>query len=171
MLRVRRLPSLRRSTRSMCSEHVIRGHWELPYRQIPWALPFQISQAEAEQAFRSWLSQDLHWLAELSIFSVRPVHVPYYLFEGQLKVSFTGVVGYSDGEFALRDIECPPVHLGADAARTMAVYAGFDFRRKYVRKALPGDLTDELLNSAVTFPQITGCASAPHARTHPNHRT
>ena len=146
----RRLP-LPRHVRNFCADHCFKGEWELPYRQIPWALPFQISEAEATEAFRSWLSTDLHRLAELSIFAVRPVHVPYYVFSGQLKVTFDGVVGYDDGEFALRDIQCPPAHLGADAGRTTAVYAGFDYRRRYVRTALSGDLSDELLGSSVPF--------------------
>ena len=163
----RRLP-LRRGLCTDC----FKGQWELPYRQIPWALPFQISQAEATVAFRSWLSTDLHRLAELSIFAVRPVYVPYYVFDGQLKVTFDGVVRYGDGEFALRDIQCPPVHLGADAARTTAVYAGFDFRRKYVRTALPGDLSDELLGSSVPFTalpeQPEGLSVEVSAAAHPS---
>ena len=136
--------------RGLCTD-CFKGQWELPYRQIPWALPFQISKAEATEAFHSWLSTDLHRLAELSISAVRPVYVPYYVFDGQLKVTFDGVVGYGDREYALRGIKCPAVHLGADAGRTTGVYAGFDYRRKYIRTALPGDLTDELLSSSVPF--------------------
>ena len=136
--------------RGLCAD-CFKGQWELPYRQIPWALPFQISKAEATDAFHSWLSTDLHCLAELSVFAVRPVYVPYYVFVGQLKATFDGVVAYGEKEYALRGIKCPAVHLGADAGRTTGVYAGFDFRRKYVRTALPGDLTDELLSSSVPF--------------------
>ena len=142
-------PALRRNAaasmrscrwRGLCAD-CFKGQRELPYRQIPWALPFQISKAEATAAFHSWLSTDLHRLAELSVFAVRPVYVPYYVFVGQLKATFDGVVAYGDKEYALRGIKCPAVHLGADAGRTTGVYAGFDYRRKYVRTALPGDLT------------------------------
>jgi hypothetical protein len=38
----------------------------------------------------------------------------------------------------------------------MAVYAGFDFRRPYVRQALSGDLTEDLLRTAVPFNQLSG---------------
>ena len=111
--------------RGLCAD-CFKGQWELPYRQIPWALPFQISKAEATDAFHSWLSTDLHRLAELSVFAVRPVYVPYYVFVGQLKATFDGVVAYGETEYALRGIKCPAVHLGADAGRTTGVYAGFD---------------------------------------------
>ena len=143
------------------------GGWTLPYRQVPWALPFAVSKAEARGAFDKWNDQGQSGAPKLKVRVVRPIHVPFYVFDGQLEVTFTGVVGYDDGdeeearsvsprEYVHAGIRCPPTQLGADAGATTAVYAGFDFRRLYVRQALSRDLSDELLLTAVPFNELTG---------------
>ena len=83
---------------------------------------------------------------------------PYYIFTGELQVSFTGVVEYDriDCFYERKDIQCPTVKLDANSGKTSGVYAGFDFRRKYIRQTLPCDLSEELLESAVPYTELTG---------------
>jgi len=168
MLRCAR--TLQRTTR----RHLCDGFsacWGLPYRQIPWALPFAVGRGEAIAAFDAWSGQGQPGAPKLKVRAVRPMHVPYYIFEGSLDVTYTGVVNYEpdgssgsaaapSGEYAHAGIRCPPTQLGADTGPTTAVYAGFDFRRLYVRQALSADLSDALLRaSAVPFTELSG---TPH---------
>ncbi|KAL3922374.1 MAG: hypothetical protein SGPRY_004585, partial [Prymnesium sp.] len=146
--------------RGLCD--AFRASWTLPYRQVPWALPFTVTQAEARSAFERWSGAGSPGVPKLTVKNVRPIHVPYYVFEGQLDVTFKGVIGYNQREsgqemreYRCADIRCPSVHLGADTGPTTAVYAGFDFRRLYVRQALSPDLSDELLKDAVPFNELT----------------
>ena len=139
----------------------------MPYRQVPWALPFAVSKADARSAFDVWNGQGQPGAPKLKVRVMRPMHVPYYIFDGQLEVTFTGVIGFDDDaegegrsvsprEYVHTGIRCPPTHLGADAGATTAVYAGFEFRRLYVRQALSRDLSDELLQTAVPFNELSG---------------
>ena len=158
-----------RLSRSLCDDPFL-GRWTLPFRQIPWALPFAITQKEAKHAFQAWTSvasgQQVGHPAspKLSFRDVRPCHVPYYIFAGEQKITFTAVVGYdrsSDAsdtaakEFKCQGITCDSVQIGADNGPVAAVYAGFDFRRIYVRQALSADLSEDLLASAVPLPHVT----------------
>lgn len=159
-----RLASLRRRAptvtqrRHLCDGHFKKG-WELPFRQIPWALPFRVTREQAHQTFLDWEGVRSRRLGQLNVRVVRPMHVPYYIFVGDLEVSFTGVISYDDlpgVEYARPDIRCDPMRLDAGHGKTTAVYAGFDFRRKYVRQALPPDLSEELLEGAVPYTELTG---------------
>ena len=143
----------------------IGGTWQLPFRQIPWALPFKITQDDAIGAFTA-RAPAIPWRLR----AVRPLRVPFYVFEGSLEVRFTGVVGYDDGggadscgrveasEYSREEIACAPSELGADTAAVSAVYAGFDYRRLLVRQALCGGVSDTLLRSAVPLTECDeGC--------------
>lgn len=154
---------LRRPTASVTQRrHMCDGlkkGWELPFRQIPWALPFRVTREQAHQAFLDWEGVRNRMLGQLNVRVVRPMHVPYYVFVGDLEVNFTGVISYDDlpgVEYARPGISCEPLRLDAGHGRTTAVYAGFDFRRKYVRQALPPDLSEELLEAAVPYTELTG---------------
>ena len=46
------------------------------------------------------------------------------------------------------------MRLGPDEGAATAVYAGFHFRRRYVRETLSGDVSEALLESAVPFSQL-----------------
>ena len=81
--------------------------------------------------------------------------MPFYVFEGSLDVSFTGIVGYDENdEYAHENIHCPPVQLGANTGAVSAVYAGFSYRRLFLRQALAGGLTEELLQTAVASTRL-----------------
>lgn len=150
----------KRLQRGLCD--VFRGHWALPQQHIPWALPFAISKEEAHTAFTRWSASHSDAVSKTvprpKVTAIRPHWLPYYVFEGELEVGFTGVVGYektsSSAEFALQGLSCPRLRLGAASGPTMAVYAGFDFRRIFVRQALSGDLNDSLLQEAVPLTQL-----------------
>ena len=172
-----RLPACR----GLCD--CFRGQWSLPYQQIPWALPFAISRAEALDAFARWMSSGCAHTSH-SVTAVRPCWVPYYVFEGTLEVAYTGVAVYDDPadggsgggsggssssaaehapgrEVRLPGLRCPPVSMGASMGPTMAVYAGFGFRRVFVREAISGDLADGMLAAAVPLSQLQ-TATAGH---------
>ena len=148
----------RRGFRRFCSSEPFKGAWTLPFRQEPWALPFAVSQQAALDAFEHRRQPDG---PRLTLHALRPFQLPFYVFEGRLHVKFTGVVGYDDGgssdahgrvqasEFTRRNLKCPPLELGADTGSVMAVYAGFNFRRLFVRQALAGDISNALLQTAV----------------------
>ena len=139
--------------------------WALPYRQEPWALPFQVSQQTACSAFQRFHESNSRG-TRVTLQAVRPYMLPFYVFEGTLHVNFTGVVGYKAGdesdaygkwqasEFKHHNIDCPPIDLGADTGSVSAVYAGFGFRRLFVRQALAGGLTEELLQQSVPLTHI-----------------
>lgn len=151
-----------------CSSDAFYGAWTLPFRQEPWALPFRVTQQEALDAFIQ--RHDGGTKPRLTLRAVQARHVPFYVFEGDLSVRFTGVVGYEDGgavdaagltpavEYTRRDIACPPIALGADQGAVSAVYAGFGFRRYFVRRALSGGLSAELLATAVPLTQLDALA-------------
>lgn len=157
LLRSRAAPTVTQR-RYLCDGHFKKG-WELPFRQIPWALPFRVTREQAHQTFLDWEGVRSRRLGQLDVRVVRPMHVPYYVFVGDLEVSFTGVISYDDlpgVEYARPGISCAPKRLDAGHGKTTAVYAGFDFRRKYVRQALPPDLSEELLEGAVPYTELTG---------------
>ena len=87
---------------------------------------------------------------KITLQRAQPCYLPFYVFEGDLGVRFTGTIGYEDDEeFTASGIQCAPFHLGADQGSIGAVYAGFDFRRLLVRRALAADLSDHLLQTAI----------------------
>jgi hypothetical protein len=155
----------RRLARGLCSSDAFSSGWTLPFRQIPWALPFRVSQQEAICAFHEHHTADDN-TPKLTLRGVRPCHLPFYVFEGSLSVSFTGIVGYDDGgdgnshgwvqatEYSRRDIPCPPAAIGADSTAVSAVYAGFQFRRLYVRMALTEGLSEDALQAAVPLNRL-----------------
>mmetsp|Transcript_19838 Transcript_19838/g.65646 ORF Transcript_19838/g.65646 Transcript_19838/m.65646 type:complete len:425 (+) Transcript_19838:97-1371(+) len=138
---------------------ILSGEWTLPptgCRErgiIPWSLPFRVSEAEARCAFETWRSSGRRPDPQLSVRHVRPVHLPYYIFTGRLEVTFKGVLGFGKTEYAAHGLRCS-TELGPDEGAATAVYAGFDFRRRYVRETLSGDVSEALLESAVPFSQL-----------------
>jgi len=136
--------------------------WTLPYKQIPWALPFDVGQQDAIAAFSALHDARLR----ITLRAVRPCVVPFYIFDGKLRVEFTGVAGYDDGgesdargitqatEYVRRGLSCPPLPIGAGTGGVSAVYAGFDFRRAFLRQALTGNLSEALLEQAVPLPSV-----------------
>lgn len=116
----------------MCTEtpDAFKGAWTLPFRRIPWALPFRLEQDEAIQCF---FQRHPGNGPRIELTAVRPCHLPYYIFEGDLKVKFNGVALYDDAgesdahgrtpasEFVRTNISCPLVSLGADTSSVSAV--------------------------------------------------
>ena len=127
-----------------CSSDAFSSGWTLPFRQEPWALPFALTQEDALSAFLAHHGDRPH-APKITLRAVRPCQVPFYIFEGSLAVSFTGIVGYDDGaesddhglvqtkEYSRGNIRCEPIDLGADTGAVSAVYAGFGFRREIRR--------------------------------------
>lgn len=154
---------MRLPTRRLCTSG-LHGHWTLPGRQIPFGLPFQVDSQIARAAFQRFTRCENG--TQLSVRALRPYHLPFYIFEGELQTTYTGVLGCAptsshgpvtdEMEYVRKGIRCRLLPLGADAGTTTAVYAGFDFRRMYVRQALSADLTDDLVQSAVPLPQLSG---------------
>lgn len=155
-----RLPRVTRQRRLLCSG--------APRSQQPWALPFNISEAEAAAAFAEWQRTGHSYTTGLfALKSVRPRHLPFYVFEGRLTGSFTGVLSYrrtvrttdTAGKSHSRRVtdyyerhDIPfrrPAPMGADEAKAMGVYAGFDFRSEYVEGALLEGLDEAALSRAV----------------------
>ena len=62
-------------TRGLCSGDPFRGGWELPFRQIPWALPFRVTRQQAHDAFLGWEGMRSRKLGQLQVHVVRPMHV------------------------------------------------------------------------------------------------
>ena len=149
-----------------CSSDAFSSGWTLPFRQEPWGLPFAVTQQEALAAFMT--HHDRESGPKITLRAVRPCHVPFYVFEGTLAASFTGTIGYDDGaesdahglvqarEFTRSDIGCESVDIGADTGAVSAVYAGFKFRRLFLRQALSDGLSEGLLQSAVPLRQLVG---------------
>ena len=165
----------RSHARSLCVDP-FRGQWELPGSSPPWALPFAIDEAAARRAFDSWTAKTrggnldpmghpmravLGHTSSPCVLEVRPCHVPFYVFTGELRTTCTGVVNLHSRDYKREAIVVPPIQLNADAGPTMGVYAGFDFRRLYVRQALSGDLTEDLLQSAVPHGALTSGQQLP----------
>ena len=150
-----RPPTFHRVARRFCSPDAFFGGWTLPYRQIPWALPFKIQREAAVNAFGEFSKSKGEDTPRINVKTVRPVLVPFYVFEGSLDVSFTGIVGYDENdEYAHENIHCPPVQLGANTGAVSAVYAGFSYRRLFLRQALAGGLTEEILQTAVASTRL-----------------
>jgi len=159
------------SRRLLCTSAAFKGKWNLPFRQIPWALPFRQCQEEAINAF---LVRHPSTPPRIELRAARPCLVPYYVFRGEMTVSFTGVALYDDNgdndchgrtpasDFVHKGIEVPTISLGADAGSVSAVYAGFEFRRFFLRQALAGGLSDELLESAVPRPLLQDVPAGVH---------
>ena len=155
---------LRHLGRRRCSSSAFSGSWTLPFRQEPWAIPFAVEFTDALRAFRLRHSADA---PRITVRALRPCHVPFYVFQGTLNVNFTGVIGYDDGgesdscgrvqasEYERREIECPPVSIGADSGNVSAVYAGFAYRRVFVRRALAEGLSESMLQSAVPLTRLS----------------
>jgi hypothetical protein len=159
------------SRRLLCTSDAFKGKWTLPFRQIPWALPFRQCQEDAINAF---LERHPSTPPRIELRAARPCLVPYYVFRGEMQVTFTGVALYDgDGEndchgrtpasdFVHKGIEVPTIRLGADAGSVSAVYAGFEFRRFFLRQALAGGLSEELLESAVPRPLLQDVPAGVH---------
>ena len=140
-------------------------------KQSPWCLPFQLSQKEALSAFQCRAERHAesrgYCAPKFWVRAAQPCHVPYYIFNGHLEVTYTGIIGYDLGserdtreemrgrraaevmrseEFKHRNLACSAqLHPGP----TTAVYAGFQFRRHFLRQALSPDLSSELLQSSI----------------------
>ena len=130
-------PCWRNATINYYSTEAFQKRWGLPYAQEPWVLPLlsprRMRSMPSNLAFVSAMAQD---------FGARcgGILLPFCVFEGQLQVRFTGIVSSSsdDGHaYTRHDISCPPLRLDGDTASVSAVYAGFEFRRLFVRQALP----------------------------------
>ena len=69
-----------------------------------------------------------------------------------MHVTYTAVVSKMDEKYLSKpDLKCNPLSLGAHTAPVSAVYAGFNFRRLFVRRALGETLTEELLGTATPY--------------------
>ena len=111
-------------------------------RQQPWAVPFSIDHHAARSIFESWTGSS----PRFSLRSLTPEFVPFFIFQGRLHGSFTGVINEGSGEDAtkeyVRDLEINPrlsMDVTAsmpDGARDVAIYAGFVFPWRYIQEAL-----------------------------------
>lgn len=135
--------------------------------QQPWAVPFAVEETGARAAFSRWTkTAHARTTGIFALKSIRPEHVPFYVFEGQLRGSFTGVLEYKrredymdrDGKTRTRTLRDhyarPGIPLsgrpvGADCAVATAIYAGFDFRARFVDAALHGGISEAVLSRAV----------------------
>lgn len=148
--------------------------------QQPWAIPFAVSEQRARESFSQWTNTGHAMTSGIfELKSIRPEHVPCYVFEGQLHGQFTGVLTYKRNEVwydvngkrhtrRARDEyyrQAIPFAgrrpIGADTAALAAVYAGFEYRTKYAEPAATGSLTEEALSRAVPLteaeaPAFTG---------------
>ena len=79
--------------------------------------------------------------------------VIYVLAFASAFMAMQSVLGFGKTEYAAHGLRCS-TELGPDEGAATAVYAGFDFRRRYVRETLSGDVSEALLESAVPFSQL-----------------
>ena len=105
-------------------------------------MPFSIDHHAARSIFESWTGSS----PRFSLRSLTPEFVPFFIFQGRLHGSFTGVINEGSGEDAtkeyFRDLEINPrlsMDVTAsmpDGARDVAIYAGFVFPWRYIQEAL-----------------------------------
>ena len=144
--------------------------------QQPWAVPFAVDEQRARGAFENWTRTKLNKKSgTFALTSLQPAHVPFYVFSGRLRGSFTGVLTYTrterytnhNGKAASRvqrdefTREGIPflTAVGADTAEQAAIYAGFDYRAAFVERALHGGISEAVLATAVPLTQAEAPAS------------
>ena len=119
-----------------------------------WVVPFSLDEGAARAVFASWAES-----SSCDLQKITPLFLPFYVFQCQLHGTFTGVHEYSNKReqkiFARRGIKIEVGGMGVGDARTMAVYAGFEYPASYVEDAL---LTD---GRSVASPLPLDAADAP----------
>ena len=135
--------------------------------QEPWALPFAVDREGATSAFASWRAQ-AGGEARYSVKRLFPKFVPFYVFgSDRLVGNFTGVLeytsttSYTDADGKTRSKRVTDEYertgitflgkrpMGADQPMRSAIYAGFEYRAKFVSGAVLPGISESVLSRAV----------------------
>ena len=93
------------------------------------AVPFSIDKRKAGAAFDTWAAGH----TGIALETVRAEFLPFYVFEGELRGTFTGVLTFRgeeqdvQGVFKRTGLEIEERQMGFGEARTMGVHAGFQY--------------------------------------------
>jgi hypothetical protein len=110
----------------------------------PMAVPFAESKvptaAAAAALFEAWVHDDAGGASLVTDPSSiklrhepRPVYLPFYVFEGDLRVAYAGRIGYTVGEGKQKSVDYYEAF--GIRAEPQLVYAGFTYRRAFVEES------------------------------------